>query len=204
MNADGQIRAVVTGVAVVIVVAVLIFVPFEIIESHNGSLHPLSTLHIGIVSDSQVNNTSGVGLNEIPATSSIFSSQSSEKPIKAIAASFVRSSGYGELIMGSFEFLSQSSASSFVAQIYENAMIDLQGYQQGVGFSVAVTNESFNNFRYTAIVLGGTFGNNSGAGSMVLIVAGYSGQFAFAMDVYHIAISNPSALVHDEILTMTA
>ena len=204
MNADRQIRAVVTGVVVVILVAVMIVVPFEIIESHNISLHPLSTLHIGIVSNSQVNNTSGVGLNEIPATSNIFSNQSSVKPIKATAASFVRSSGYGELIMGSFEFLSQSSASSFVAQVYENAMIDLQGYQGGGGFSVVVTNESFNNFRFTAIVLGGTYGNNSGAGSMVFIVAGYSGQFAFAMDVYHIAISNPSALIHDEISTMVA
>ncbi len=201
------IKVILTGATVVVVIAALVIIPFDILELHHSTSTvlppPPSSTHIGLVTNSQVNNSSGQDLNEKPGAFSLFSAQSTQKPVNADIAYFVNSIGNSRVIIGSFEFTSKSSASLFVSQTYHSAILDLEGYEVGPGgLTVDVVNDSFDGFLFTAITLG-TFGNNTGSGSIVLIVAGSSNHFAFAIEVYHLAISEPIVLIHDEILAMT-
>lgn len=202
MTARRYVNIATTGIITVIVVAAVIFVPFEFLEYHHGNQvstsppPPPSSIHIGMVSSSQVNNSTGQRMNESSGNSSSFFLQTSQKPEDRLVVYFNSTESYnGQVLIGSFEFPSNSSASSFVSQMYHIEMVQLQGYN---GFGLNVTNGSYDNFHYTSFYL-----NFNILSLDVLIVIGSSGPFAFGIYAIRCIIPNPTTLIQAEIAAMT-
>ncbi|MCL4446833.1 MAG: hypothetical protein M0Z77_08950 [Thermoplasmatales archaeon] len=194
-------NTILTGVVAVIVIAAIVIVPFEVLESthpfHQTTTQPPpSSTHLGMLNSTQVGNVTGGKVKEVILNKSDFFLQSSQKPINRTIAYFNRTVNFGiHVLVGSFEFSSNSSASLFVTQIDQSEISQLQGYQE---YGLTVNNSSYDGFHFTTISLSlGLIGSN------VFIAAGESGNFAFAIYSTGGTIFDPTTLVQDEIATMT-
>ncbi|MCL5408330.1 MAG: hypothetical protein M1518_03080 [Candidatus Thermoplasmatota archaeon] len=173
-------------VSLVIVIAVVAVASGVIAIQQLTSVH----LHVGIPSDSEVNNLAGQQL--IPNLNDNYSAYSGYgTALKETIAFFNTSNGEGFILIGSFEFANRSSSYGFYVNNPPNSMFFPKQFFPNATFE----NGSYDGFNFSFMIENKT-------GNYTFIAIGQSGSYAFWIDDSGIKLSSVTSLIHEEIQSM--